>query len=389
MPSPVFEELTSEISRGGVEAALTRLSERLCEEQKYHDLFDARLMKAHYRLGLPIILTASLDDLPEPQRSQVENAYLEACREVGAMLLEKGRVREAWMYLRPVGDKPAVAAALRRIELTDENTQEIIDVALHEGVSPRYGFELVLKQYGTCNAITMFDSVMHGQPRPQREDVARLMVRHLHGELIRNLRAEVAKQEGAQPAEQTIRELVSDRDWLFDADNYHIDTSHLHAVVRFARQTTDEESLRLATDLTEYGRRLSRQYQYPGEEPFVDSHPTHALFFRAQLGEQVEEALAYFRERAEALPVAQHGPLPLETYVTLLARLGRHREALDALARLAPPGSQLSGFAPTMLELARTAGAFDRLMEICQERGDLLGFTAGLVEKNLPQRAAS
>jgi hypothetical protein len=283
MPQPVFDELTNEISRGGVEAALTRLADRLREDEKYHDLFDARLMEARYRLGLPIILTSSLDDLPEPQRTQVENAYLESCREVGGMLLAKGRVREAWMYLRPVGDKPAVAEALRRLEPTDENTQEIIDVALHEGVSPRYGFELVLKQYGTCNAITMFDSTMHGQPRPQREDVARLMVRHLHGELARNLRAEVARHEGGQPTETTILGLVADRDWLFESDNYHIDTSHLHAVVRFARQTTDEESLRLAADLTEYGRRLSRQYQYPGEEPFVDSHPTHALFFRAQL----------------------------------------------------------------------------------------------------------
>ena len=93
----------------------------------------------------------------------------------------------------------------------------------------------------------------------------------LHDDLLRNLQSEIAKQEGTPPREATIRELVADRDWLFASDNYHIDTSHLHSVVRFARQVTDVPTLRLAADLTEYGRRLSSQYQYPGEEPFTDS----------------------------------------------------------------------------------------------------------------------
>ena len=67
--------------------------------------------------------------------------------------------------------------------------------------------------------------------------------------------------------------------------------------------------------------------------------------------------------------------------MALLARLGRHREALDALARLLPSGVQTSGFAPTMIELARLSGDYDRLMEACRERNDLLSYTAGLVER--------
>jgi hypothetical protein len=384
MSETVYEELAKELERGGPEAAFTRLAERLKADKKHHELFDARLMQARHRLGLPIVLASGLDDLPEPQRTQVEAAYLDACREAGGLLLEEGRVREAWMYLRPVGDKPAVAAALARIEPTDENLEEIIEVALHEGTSPKRGFELVLGHYGTCNAITMFDSTMHRQPREARQEVAGLLVRHLHKELVRNLQAEVARQEGQPPQESSIAALVADRDWLFSADNYHIDTSHLSAVVRFARYVTEPEVLRLALDLTEYGRRLSRQYQYAGEEPFADAHVAHALFFRAQLGEGVEEALAYFRERAEA--AAGQGAGPAEVYVALLNRLGRHRDALEASAALIPPNVPVAGFAPTPSELARLSGDFARHREICRSRGDLLGYTAALMEERAAAR---
>jgi hypothetical protein len=380
MSTTTFDALRSELARGGPAAAFGKLAEQLRSEKKYHDLFDARLMEFRHRLGLPVILTSSLDDLPEPQRSQVEGAYLEACKEVGNLLLAEGRIRESWMYLRPVGDKPAVAKALAAIEPTDENVQELIEVSVHEGVDPARGFDLVLGHYGVCNAITMFDATMHNQPRANRQAVARLLVRRLHGDLLRNLEAEITRQEGQPPAEKSIAGLVADRDWLFGADNYHIDTSHLHAVVRFARQVTDPETLRLAVDLTEYGRRLSRQFQYPGEEPFVDVHPTHALFFRAQLGEEVNTALDYFRGRAEAVDAAAQGAGAAEVYVALLTRLSRHAEAFDAMARLVPAGAPLTGLAPTLSELASTAGSYEQLMAVCQQRGDLLGFTAGLIE---------
>ena len=47
-----------------------------------------------------------------------------------------------------------------------------------------------------------------------------------------------------------------------------------------------------------------------------------------------------------------------------------------------PPGVRTSGFAPSLLELSREAGNYDRLMEACRQRGDLVGYTAGLVERS-------
>src|SRR5260221_2436085 len=115
-------------------------------------------MRAGRRLGLPIFLPTPLEALAEPLRGQVETAYLDACRETGWLLWNAGRFREAWMYLRPLGENPAVAAALNQIEPTEVNLAALVEIALQEGVSPARGLELVLRHYGTCHAITTVDS---------------------------------------------------------------------------------------------------------------------------------------------------------------------------------------------------------------------------------------
>ena len=126
-------------------------------------------MEARHRLGLPLMLSTSIDDLPVEVRDPLEAAYLDACREVGQLLLAEGRIREAWMYLRPVGDKKAVAAALRSIEPTDEQVESLIEIALHEGVDPELGYQLVLERYGTCNAISLFDAAAGRLPAEDRQ----------------------------------------------------------------------------------------------------------------------------------------------------------------------------------------------------------------------------
>ncbi len=216
--------------------------------------------------------------------------------------------------------------------------------------------------------------------KADQRDVAALLIERLHRELLENLKAEIGREEGAEPAEDSIAALVADRDWLFLDDAYHIDTSHLHSVVRFARLVDDPEAIRKAIDLTEYGRRLSAQYQFQTEEPFSDTYESHARFFGALVGQNVEEALEYFGEKAKNLSQEEHGTGPAEVYVALLARLGRHAEALEAAGQLPPPNQQLSGFAPSLLELAREARDYDTLRRLCRERGDVLGFTVSLVE---------
>src|SRR5207247_1071093 len=128
------------------------------------------------------------------------------------------------------------------------------------------------------------------RPRDEQAPAARLLLRQLHEDLVANVKADIARQEGQPPNAQTLRELVHDRDWLFQDNSYHLDTTHLAATVRIARALTDPDDLRLALDLTEYGRRLGQPFQYQGDEPFGEMYPANALYFHALLGENIDEA---------------------------------------------------------------------------------------------------
>jgi hypothetical protein len=380
MADALFARLQSEMSRGGPDAVLEAAAQALRSEKRYHELFEVLKMQVRRRLGLPVTYTAGGDDLPEEQRNLLEEGLLSACREVGTLLLAQGRVREGWMYLRPVGDRQQAAALLAKIVPDEDNTEELIEVALHERVDIGRGYELVLKTYGTCNAITTFDSSVARRPRHEQAPAARLLLRQVHTDLVANVRADIARQEGSQPNETTLKGLVEDRDWLFQEHSYHLDTTHLAATVRIARVLSDPEDLRLALDLTEYGRRLHQQFQYQGDEPFAQIYPAHALFFQALLRENIDTALQYFRTKAEMIDPQYHGMASIETYVDLLARLGRHHEALEEAIRLAPSSGQPAGIAPSLLELAEKAGDYAAFLDYCRKRGDLLGFAAGLVQ---------
>jgi hypothetical protein len=381
MPANPFDELPRQQAQGGVDALFASLTAALRQEKKYHELFDALLMRARQKLGLPVAMSTSLDEVPEPARTTLEEAYLSACREVGTLLLAEGKLREAWMYLRPVGDKQLIAAALAGIAPNEENLQDLIEIALHEGVAPALGYQLVLQHYGTCNAITTFESLLLSRSRAEQQAAATLLLRTVHAELLANLRTDIARQEGRDPVEKTLAALVADRDWLFSDHNYHIDTTHLASTVRFARLLEEPAALELAWDLTAYGRRLSKQFQYAGDEPFGDVYPSHGLFFAAQLGRQVDEAREYFRAKAASIDPQEFGAAAAEVYVALLARLRRYDEAVDAAVSLLPAGVRTSGFAPSLLELSQLAGNYERLLAVCRERGDLVSFAAGLAEQ--------
>ncbi len=380
-PQDNFDQLEQGLADGGVTGVLDQLISQLREEKKYHELFEALKMKVRHGLGLPITYSESGDELDESQRNGLEDGLLEACREVGMLLLDDGSAREGWMYMRPIGDRPAVAKALQAIEPTEDNVEELIEICLHEGVDPSRGYGLVLEHYGTCNAITTYESSVARQPLPDQRAAAGLLVEHLHGELLASVRADIAQQEGSEPPETTLAELVADRDWMFGEHSYHVDTTHLASTVRFARVLEDPGQLRLALDLTAYGRKLSSQFQYQGDEPFADIYPSHALYFAALLGEQVDEAVAFFRDKAMSLDPGEHGSQPMEVYVQLLDRVQRPGEAIEALIAFGEnPRNQEAQVVPILLELSEQARDFEPVKRFCRQRGDLLGFASGLIQ---------
>ena len=149
-------------------------------------------------------------------------------------------------------------------------------MAFNHGVIPRRGFELILENYGTCPAISAFEQLPPHDEKV-RAACAETLIRHLHGELTANLRAEIAHRGQVVPPEgTTIADLVGGRPWLFTDEAYHIDISHLAAVVRMSLLARDREAIALAADLTAYGRCLSPRLVFEGSPPFERPSRTSA-----------------------------------------------------------------------------------------------------------------
>ncbi len=380
MSDSLFNQLETSMQDGGIEAVLAQLISGLKEEKKYHELFEALKMKVRHSIGLPLLYGESGDELEESQRNALEDGLLDACRQVGMGLLTEGRISEGYMYMRPVGDRQAVKEVLDQIQAGDSNIDELVEVLLQEGVDVERGFQIVLDSYGTCNSITTYETVVSHKSKPEQRKVAKLLLDHVHAELSNNVKSDIAHRSEAEAEETTLAELVADREWLFGEHAYHIDTTHLASTTRFSRILEDEASLRKALDLTHYGRMLNSQFQYEGDEPFTDIYPDHALYYQALLGENVEEALAHFKQKAHDVPRNQWGTLAVEVYIDLLNRIGKVDEAIAATAELIQPGERTSGLAPSLLELCESKGDYSQLVESCRGANDVLGFATGLMK---------
>ncbi|MBJ44973.1 MAG: hypothetical protein CMJ80_17135 [Planctomycetaceae bacterium] len=375
MTTSIFAELQESLDESGPEAALQQLAQFFESEQRYHELFEVMKMQARRRLNLPMMPSESDDEFPKGVREQLEQALLDACRQVGTELLRSGQLRDAWHYLRAVGDTPLVLRELAQVSPNEENLDQFLELCIHEGLDLERGFQALLQHYGTCNTITTFDSAMYGRPRAQRAIGAQLLVAHVYDELLQNVRSHIERHEGTTPsADQTLADLIQNRDWLFNDGTYHIDTTHLSSVVNFARDLDSEKQLRQAMQLATYGQQLDENLQYEGEEPFCPLYETSQRYFRTLLDEDRESQLAFFRGRAEATNPREDTTLAIETYVDLLARVGEHRLAIQESLRLLPDDVQQTGRAPSLMELARACHDYQAVIEVSRRRNDPLAY---------------
>jgi hypothetical protein len=375
------------------------VAQRLVAAGEFHRLFDLRLIQERRRLGLPLDRRTPIDDVEEPLRSQLEVGYLAACREVGELLLEAGRLREAWMYLRPAGDKLALRERLATVVLDDDRADELIELALFEAVDPERGYAWLLGRNGTCNAITTLDGMSPQLSLADLKACAGVLVRHVYRELHGNLRGHLNRIKGEAPANLSVAELIDQHPELLAGGSYHLDVSHLASTMRYARLLTDASLVTKALEMSEYGARLPKDLQYAGEAPFEDQFAAHRLLFQATLGRNVDEALEYFQRRAPASAVrgAEDAPpsslrpddstTPVETYLILLTRTGRPGEALAAYAERVEKGRDLSPHAPTLLELAATSGDWELYDRICHDRDDMIAYAAGILARRGPASA--
>ena len=353
-----------------------RLAQSLRENQRYHELFEVLKMKLRHRLGLPLFYDDRADSLNPSLREQLESGLLDACRDVGMELFRAGKPGEGWLYLQALGERDEAAAVLRTIPVTDASIEEIIHVAIYEGVDVGYGFELMLEHHGICNSITTFESVMRDRSRSEQQAAASRLLRSLFRDLVENVRADRQQREGTVPEAVSVYDLITGHEELFEDDRYHIDTSHLAAVVRAARLLDDSEDWRRAWELCEYGRRLAPVYHFADDEPFADFYGAHGRYFAVLLGEDdeaVREGIEFFRIRAETVAEEHEAAMCKEVYVDLLLRSGRADRAMAESIRLYPdriPPVLLGA----LIDVAGREKMIDPLLEYARGRDDALTF---------------
>jgi hypothetical protein len=378
-----FTSLEDALRGRGPVAALDRLIEQLDAKGEYRALLEAHLLKARHDLGLPLIMSGPLADLPEPARIHYEEKYVAAIRLVGSRLLEAGDIPTAWAYFRAIAETEPVASAIRDYRPTenDERLGAVIEVAFNHGVSPERGFELIMEHYGTCPAITAFEQLPPHDAATRTACAGRL-IRHLHRELTANIRAEIASRgQVMPPVGSSIPLLIEDRPWLFSDDGYHIDISHLASVVRMSLLVPDREVISLAVDLTEYGKRLSPRLVFDGPPPFEKIFEDHGIYLKALLGHDAGRAIDHFRGKLAAGNDEESDALvPAQTLVNLLLHAGQLDAAIDVAAEHFAGVPEGALGCPGIAQLCLRAGQPERLVRIAREQGDLVTFTAALLQ---------
>ena len=100
--------------------------QRFRRDKQYRGLFDARLMQKRLELGLPLVSTAGIGDVPKELQQAYQDASVHAAREVGELILADRNIPQAWPYFRAIGDTGPIIQALDTFDVPD---------ARHTGVS--------------------------------------------------------------------------------------------------------------------------------------------------------------------------------------------------------------------------------------------------------------
>jgi hypothetical protein len=379
-----FDQLLHLAEEQGVDKTLDFLEHRFRSEQEYFKLFEVLKMRCRHKLGLPLLYGPQRDAIENEQQSQLEDCLLGACRDVGSLLLKSGRLQEGWMYLQPVGDREFSEKVIQTIEPNEENIDTIIEIAVTQGAAPTYGFKLLLNHYGTCNAITTFDTQAGRFDKTTQKSMAELLLRHLYRELCDNLCFTV--EQNAKPTTDSSRlsSILEANPWLIADGAHHIDTTHLASVMRIARLVDEPEDLQKALELADYGEQLHPDFQYPSPPPFEDTYPDHQQYFRCLLGRDPSSAIGHFEKKCQSVDADQHGGIAYETLIDLLVRVGRNQQAIELLTDPAVDQFEPLGIAPQVLEVASSDEELNVVREFYRSQDDLLGFAASILKTKTP-----
>jgi hypothetical protein len=366
-----FDSIQPIFDAQGAGAGLDVLIEKLRAGGNPHALFRALLLKKRSDLGLPLINPGDLSSAPSSARKEYE-AYVEtACHDTGAAYLKDGKIVDAWRYFRTVGDRTVLREAIEKLN-PQAASDEVLNIALDEGVHPKRGFEIVLARDGLCRAITLFEQARSADLEFKRH-AAGLLAGKLYAELVVGVSKQIFERFGEVPPETDLVELIRHRPWLFENAKTDADPSHISAVSRVGLLSATEPQLLMSLSISEYGRKLDRRHGAATEPPFEAGYDDHARYARALLGENVDETIDYFTAKLVGYETNGADLLAAEWVISLIWRAGKRKRALELwsqyLSEQMPeaPGTYL----PSFYDLCTEAGEFGILAEMARKQGDI------------------
>jgi hypothetical protein len=387
MTSASFDDLESSVRRGGIPAMFDSLVEVLRREKRYPQLFDALLMKKRHEVGLPVEGAETVRGLSEEVQIELENFYIAACREVGALCLQTGDIPGAWPYFKAIDEPDPIGKAIDEWTPPEGGapamTDTIIDIALAQGASPRRGFEVLLQTRGPAKCVEALDRHLR-DPGADREHCGCLLVRRIYEDVVRTVRAAIAEGEGASPEEESLGDLVESHRLVLVRRGFEPEGALVRSAIRIAAGLRDRRSIERAVELAEYGRLFPRTFPSSEPSPFEDYYADSRIFLLSLLGVGTEGAIRFFAKRAEQAFVGAEGKhVPGEVLVTLLWRAGRHSEAIDAYLKYLGDAADPAPTVPKLLDLCREAGDYTRFLERARGKGDVLQYALGLVRREI------
>ena len=378
----LFDRLQSALKTGGALTAVDTLCSELEAAGDFQNLFYARLMRKRVELGATPFPTGPAADLPDQLHASYEDAIRQAGREVGRRYLECNDIPRAWPFFRMLGEPDPVRAAIAAYRPgPDDDTYPIVEIAWQHGVYPEKGFDLVLDRNGVCSAITMVHSSDLSQNESLRTYCVQRLVRALHTQLVERLRADLDSRGIAVPADATVESMIAGREELFPDDGYHIDTSHLSAVVQLALHLPRCPELELARELALYGSQLAPGLRGDNDPPFEGTYADYRVYLEILAGRDLETGLAHFRLKAEQ-GTADGYQFPAEALINLLLKVGRPKEALEVASKYLKGCDERQLSCPGLTELARQNKDYGKLIEVARDKADPVTFVAGLIAQS-------
>jgi hypothetical protein len=377
--------LEQQLQPGQPESVLQSLEAVLIGQRDFHRLFDARMLGIRRRMGLTISRPAALADVPKDLEPAFRAAWTETARDIGQMFLDHGMLADAWAYFRTIQEPERVRDAIQKkvadlARLTDQDRDELLNLALYDGAHTVEGIRLLLKTHGTCNTVTAMSQVISQMSPEERRQAAAILVRHIYIDLQSSVRRDIERRQPLLRPEIPLRELIAGREFLFAEGNYHIDVSHLHSIVGFARNLhRSDPELKLAVELAAYGQQLSEHLRYPADVPFDDYYTASICFLKVLSGDDEQGGLDWFCARLQQEPDESDQRMIAFVLIDLANRIGR---AADFLEKVSPWLSRMedpNGFSFTAACL--DAGRADLLEQAARINDDVLAFATSLLAR--------